>query len=100
MADLEAYIGNSVAAADTTPTAIGLFVYAQGDPLESIVGGTNIGNDTDTIAAIAGSLAGALKGFQAVPADLYARFRAANLHEFDVDELALGLTKIAETRLT
>ncbi|MBV7327205.1 ADP-ribosylglycohydrolase family protein [Chloroflexi bacterium TSY] len=53
----------------------------------------------DTIAAIAGSLAGALKGFSAIPSDLYARFRAANLHEFDVDELAKGLTKIAEKRL-
>lgn len=98
MRDLEDYIGNSVAAADTTPTAIGLFVYAKGDPLESIVGGTNIGNDTDTIAAIAGSLAGALKGFSAIPADLYTHFREANLHEFDVEEIARGITKIAESR--
>jgi len=97
--DLEAYIGNSVAAAETTPTAIGLFVFAKGDPLEAIVGGTNIGNDTDTIAAIAGSLAGALKGFRAVPADLFAQFKAANLHEFDVEALAQGITAIAEKRL-
>lgn len=99
MKDLEDYIGNSVAAADTTPTAIGLFVYAKGDPMESIVGGTNIGNDTDTIAAISGSLAGALKGFGAVPQDLFAQFKEANLHEFDVEEIAKGITKIAEKRL-
>lgn len=99
LAELEAYIGNSVAAAETTPTAIGLFVFAQGDPLTTIVGGTNIGNDTDTIAAIAGSLAGALKGFGAVPADLFAQLKAANAHEFDVEALAQGLTQIAQKRI-
>jgi len=96
MADIEAYIGNSVLACETTPAAIGLFVYAKGDPMEAIIGGTNIGNDTDTIAAIAGSLAGALRGFGAIPAAMYAKFRVANLHEFDVEVLARGLTEVAE----
>jgi ADP-ribosylglycohydrolase len=96
---IEAYIGNSVDAAESMPAAVGLFVYAKGDPLETIVGGTNIGNDTDTIAAIAGSLAGALKGIQAVPKELYATFKLANQHEFDVEAIAQGLTHIAYRRL-
>ena len=90
MHDIEAYIGNSVDACESAPAAIGLFVYAGGDPMESIVGGTNIGNDTDTIAAIAGSLAGALKGFAALPQDMFQTFKAANAAEVDVEELAHG----------
>src|SRR2546429_6069467 len=35
-----------------------LFVFARGVPLESIVAGANIGNDNDTIATMAGALAG------------------------------------------
>ncbi|MCB0082451.1 MAG: ADP-ribosylglycohydrolase family protein, partial [Caldilineaceae bacterium] len=64
-----------------------------------IVGGTNIGNDTDTIAAIAGSLAGALRGISALPQDMFQTFKSANAHEFDVEELARGLTEIAQRRL-
>ena len=64
--------------------------------MESIVGGTNIGNDTDTIAAIAGSLAGALRGVDAMPKDMFETFWQANADdEFDINELAEGLTKIA-----
>ena len=93
---IEDSIGNSVDACQSVPAAIGLFVFAEGDPLESIVGGTNIGNDTDTIAAIAGSLAGALRGVDAMPKDMFETFWQANADdEFDINELAEGLTKIA-----
>ncbi|MEM7345469.1 MAG: ADP-ribosylglycohydrolase family protein, partial [Chloroflexota bacterium] len=85
--------------AESMPAAVGLFVFAGGDPLETIVGGTNIGNDTDTIAAIAGSMAGALHGFDAVPADMFETFKAANKHEADVEALAKGLTTIAARRV-
>jgi ADP-ribosylglycohydrolase len=98
LALLEGYIGNGVAMADSAPTAIGLFVFAGGDPLESIVGGTNIGSDTDTIAAMSGALAGALRGFQAVPPDLWVTLREAN-PEFDLESLDQGLTDIAWTRV-
>ncbi|MFZ5916683.1 MAG: ADP-ribosylglycohydrolase family protein [Chloroflexota bacterium] len=94
---LEGYLGNGVLMADSAPTAIGLFVFAGGDPLESCVGGANIGSDTDTIAAMSGALAGALKGFKAVPADLWQTLRAANT-EFDLEGLAQGLTDIAWRR--
>ena len=93
MALIESHVGNSVMMAEAAPAAVGLFVYADGDPLESIVGSTNIGNDPDTIAAMAGMLAGALKGFGAVPKDLYATVRAAN--DEDIEAIAEGLTEIA-----
>jgi len=99
MENIEAYIGNSVDAGESVPAAIGLFVFAGGNTLESIVGGTNIGNDTDTIAAMSGALAGALNGFSAVRQDLYATFKEANKDEADVEALARGLTNIAQRRV-
>lgn len=96
--DIEALIGNSVMACESVPAAVGLFAFAQGDPWETIVAGASVGNDTDTVAAIAGSLAGALRGFAAVPQAEYAAFRAANLAEHDVERIADGLVRIAAAR--
>lgn len=90
---IEATVGNSVMMVETVPAAVGLFVAAGGDPLEAVVGGTNIGNDSDTIAAIAGSLAGALRGVEAVPEPLLATVLAANPE--DIRAAADGLTAIA-----
>jgi ADP-ribosylglycohydrolase len=90
---IEASVGNSVMTVESVPAAVGVFVAAGGDPLETVVGGTNIGNDTDTIAAMAGSLAGALRGIDAVPADLFETVKSVNSE--DIEALADGLTEIA-----
>ena len=63
MFELADIIGASVQAADAVPCAYGLMVAAKGDAFESIVGGVNIGNDTDTIATIVGSMTGTLNGY-------------------------------------
>mgnify|MGYP000879202192 CR=1 FL=1 len=47
--------------------AFGLITAAQGDFEQSVLGGTNIGRDTDTIAAIAGAITGALQGVECIP---------------------------------
>lgn len=94
---IEASVGNSVMMVESAPAAVGIFVAAGGDPVESVVGGTNIGNDTDTIAAMAGSLAGALHGMSRVPAKLFDTVKAANTE--DIEALAEGLTEIAWRRL-
>lgn len=94
---IEASVGNSVMTVESVPAAVGIFVAAGGDPLETVVGGTNIGNDSDTIAAMAGSLAGALRGIAAVPADLFATVKAVNTE--DIESLADGLTAIAWRRV-
>jgi ADP-ribosylglycohydrolase len=93
---IEASVGNSVMTVESVPAAVGIFVAAGGDPLETVVGGTNIGNDSDTIAAMAGSLAGALRGIAAVPADLVAAVKSVNSE--DIDGIAEGLTEIAWAR--
>ncbi len=56
---------------DLGPEAVGLsfgiIASSKGDFTESVLGGVNIGRDTDTIAAIAGSIIGAKIGFKKIP---------------------------------
>ena len=91
--NIEAAVGNSVMMVESTPAAVGIFVAAKGEPVGCAVGGTNIGNDTDTIAAMAGAMAGALKGPEAIPQDMRDTLNTAN--EEDIAQLAAGLTQIA-----
>jgi ADP-ribosylglycohydrolase len=54
-------------APEATALAFGVFAAARGDYVGAVLGGTNVGRDADTIAAMAGGMAGALHGAQAVP---------------------------------
>lgn len=67
--------------ADLGPEAValafGVLVAADGDFVESVLGGVNIGRDTDTIAAIAGAISGARAGLQAIPKDWQSRIQTA-----------------------
>jgi ADP-ribosylglycohydrolase len=84
-------VGNGMAAYETVPAAVALFVAARGDPLHAVIGGANIGGDTDTIASIAGALSGALRGIEQVPQKLYLEVERVN---------GLGLEKVAERLLS
>ncbi len=64
-------IGTGLAACESIPTAIGIFVACEGDPYSCAITGANVGYDTDTIASMAGALSGALKGFGHVPKPLF-----------------------------
>lgn len=54
-------------APEATALAFGLLTAARGDYVDAVLGGVNVGRDADTIAAMAGGMAGALHGAQAVP---------------------------------
>jgi ADP-ribosylglycohydrolase len=71
-------VGNGMAAYETVPAAVSLFVAARGDPETAVLAGANIGGDTDTIASIAGGLAGALRGIAGVPRGLYRKVEEVN----------------------
>lgn len=90
---IEAVVGNSVMTVESVPAAVGVFFAAGGDPLDTVSAGASIGNDSDTIAALAGALAGALRGIDAVPPDLAAQVKAANQEDFEA--IAASLTAIA-----
>lgn len=96
--ELEAEVGNDVSIQPSVAVAIGLFAAAQGDPAQAILGGANIGGDTDTIACIAGMLAGAFSGFSALPSGWYEIFKKSN-PLLDFESVSKDLAKIAEARL-
>ena len=64
---------------DVAPEAVGLafgvLAASKGKFEEAVLGGVNLGRDTDTIAAIAGTIAGARLGLQAVPENWINRVR-------------------------
>ena len=69
---------DSSAIAQACAIAIGLFAAADGDCTKTILGGANIGGDTDTLACIAGMLAGAYRGYHSLPKEWCEIFRQAN----------------------
>ena len=46
---------------------LAILVAAGGDTRDAVVGGANMGRDTDTIASLAGQFAGALNGIDDLP---------------------------------
>jgi len=58
-----------VFALEMVPCALAMCYIARANPAEAIIGATNIGRDADTIAGMAGELAGALHGVDALPKD-------------------------------
>lgn len=92
---MEGEVGNSVLAAESVPAALGVVAYAQGDPLRTIALSASIGNDTDSIATMAGAIVGALRGTAALPQGLMREFKLVNAAEFDLDGMSAGLASLA-----
>lgn len=60
--------------------ALGVFTAARGEYVPAVLGGANIGRDSDTIAAMAGSMSGALHGSEAVPKQWIKRINSVRGH--------------------
>ena len=82
-------IGTSVNSFESIPAAFGLVRLAGGDPWEAALLAANIGDDTDTIGAIAGAMAGACCGLAAFDAGKVDRMRRAN--DLPIEETARDL---------
>jgi ADP-ribosylglycohydrolase len=54
-------------APEATALAFGVLAAARGEYVDAVLAGVNVGRDADTIAAMAGGMAGALHGAEAVP---------------------------------
>jgi ADP-ribosylglycohydrolase len=80
---------------ETVPVALALFYLAEGEPERTIVYGANFGRDADTIASMAGALAGAYAGGGAVPARWVEKVRAESprAHEDVAAELMAVVTQ-------
>lgn len=84
MDELSDYIGSGLMAVEAVPAAIGLCVAAKGNTVDGICAAVNMGNDTDTVAAMVGGILGALNGVQSMPGeylDIIERENHFNLKE-------------------
>jgi len=77
---------------ESIPCAIGMFVNANGNYEKTIVGAANFGRDCDTIACMAGYIAGAFNGIEAIPTQWVEAVLKAN-PDPDLIELSENLHK-------
>jgi ADP-ribosylglycohydrolase len=78
---------------EEVPVALGFLVVANGAFEQAIFGAANYGRDNDSIAGMAGAIAGALHGDGAIRPEWVAQVNAAN--RIDLDPLARDLTRLA-----
>ena len=94
MKELTDIIGSGLSAAEAVPCAFGLLKASNGDAMKAIIAAVNIGNDTDTIATITGSIIGTLKGDEVFPAHFKKVIEEAN--GFDLEKIAEGLKRVSQ----
>jgi ADP-ribosylglycohydrolase len=82
---------------ETVPVALSLFYLAEGDPQKSVTFGANFGRDADTIAAMAGALAGAFRGAAALRGSWVDKVRAESPR--DHREVAAKLVNVIAERV-
>lgn len=92
---MEQWVGTSIHAAESVPAAFGVVMYTQADPARTIQIAASMGNDTDSMATIAGAIAGAFRGFHTLPFSLKDEFLRANAADFDLSAMASGLSRLA-----
>jgi ADP-ribosylglycohydrolase len=71
-------VGTGEPCTESVPAALAFFAYAKGDPEIAIRVAANSRGDTDTTAAMAGAIAGAFSGADAIPATWKSTVAEAN----------------------
>jgi ADP-ribosylglycohydrolase len=89
-------VGVSVAAAESVPMAFAVARLSGGDAWRAGVLSANVGDDTDTIGAIAAGMCGACRGASSLPADKAAKVIAVN--RLDLAAVAHGLLELRHVR--
>jgi ADP-ribosylglycohydrolase len=92
MRDIGDIIGSGLHISEAVPAAFGLFVAAEGNAMECIYAGVNVGNDTDTVATIVGAIAGTLRGYKSMPKEYLDIINERN--NMDLGELSHSLEKL------
>jgi len=88
-------VGTSVASQESVPAAFAVLKLARGDAWQAAIIAANLGGDTDTIGAIAGSMAGACAGYGSLPQDKIARLVGIDLEEIRRQTRALVAARSA-----
>lgn len=94
MVEIGHRIGTGLHVSEAIPAAFGFFAANKGDAMGSIIGAVNVGYDTDTVATMAGAMAGALCGADAFPEHFLPTLEKAN--GLEIEKLARDITGFAE----
>ncbi|WP_214408351.1 ADP-ribosylglycohydrolase family protein, partial [Pseudonocardia lacus] len=86
---IETLVGTGLATQESVPAAFAVLAVAGDDPWLTCRLAASLGGDTDTIAAMAGAVAGACHGAAALPAE--ARAAVAGANDLELDRLAADL---------
>ena len=78
-------VGTSLATQESVPAAFAVLAAVPDDPWQACLLAASLGGDSDTIAAMAGAVAGACHGVEAFPPDALAIIDA---HGLDLPALA------------
>jgi ADP-ribosylglycohydrolase len=81
-------------AGQTLAVALAMLVAAGGDFKQTVIGCVNYGRDNDSYATVAGAMAGALNGVEAIPTNWIETVLHAN-PEPNIHDVAVNLTEIA-----
>ena len=84
--DIVELVGTSLATQESVPAAFAVLALHPHDPWQACLTAASLGGDSDTIAAMAGAIAGACHGMDAWPRDAVQTVRETN--ELDLDVLA------------
>lgn len=91
MLELSAVVGAGLSANEAIPCVFGILAASGKDCMQAITMGVNIGNDTDTVATMAGAIAGAMHGADAIPADMAQQICRVN--QMDIPAVAAAFTE-------
>ena len=94
--DIADRIGTSVSALQSIPMAFALLRLTGADPWTCALLSASVGDDTDTIGAIACGMAGACKGIDAIPADAWTFVQSVN--GLELGAIVDGLLRIRAKR--
>ena len=94
VSELADIIGTGLHAAEAVPAVFGILACCGNDPEQAILAAVNIGNDTDTVATMVGSIVGALHGIEALPDNYLPVLNEAN--EFKLEDLADRIVQLHE----
>lgn len=92
VSELADIIGTGIDASEAVPAVFGILACCGNDPETAILAAVNIGNDTDTVATMVGSIAGALHGIEALPGNYLPVLNKAN--KFELDDLATRILQL------
>lgn len=71
-------VGTNIQVSESVPAVFAIMAGTNGDTMQSIFAATNVGGDTDTIAAMVGGILGGLNGIELIPQELIDKLKVAN----------------------